>query len=556
MKNIFDIKLWSVLALVSLAFTFTACDDDDKMEADRLFRPIASLSATTYDGRALITVEIETGIAEAVRYDVELYRDSLGAHDTGFTPVATGTITEVTAVDPKYVFGEKEQLAWDTKYYVRVKAVGTSMESYFYVPSDITTDDYPTSLKTIAESEITDEAVLIRWETPEEPYTVLDLTNSKDSVLQRYDISLVTDNYFIIEDLEPETDYKLKVYVGAMPAAPAEGQPYTAMADEAYRGKKTFTTKATQEYDNMYDLTQHPDDEAIDMITTAFLDGLENEATVLVKGGLTYNINAVTINKSVKFVSKYSLDGYANFAIEANFRLPNNGEIEKIEFENLNIYTPGADENSANFGGGYIFNINTTTKVGTILLEGCNISFFRGIVRTQAGPEIENLIYNNCTINYIGGYAIATCDNADSKILNVQITRSTIMNVDRAVISTRGDELVQSLTVDECTFYNTPSGSNILFDFNTFTVSANIQNSIFGAASAAKPFRAGTTPDLSNTYITGDFIMTANEFETDLLGGKYSGNSTDLFSDPENGNFTIIDRRFDGATSAGDPRWR
>lgn len=30
------------------------------MEADRLFRPIASLFATTYDGRALITVEIET----------------------------------------------------------------------------------------------------------------------------------------------------------------------------------------------------------------------------------------------------------------------------------------------------------------------------------------------------------------------------------------------------------------------------------------------------------------------------------------------------------------
>lgn len=561
MKNKFHTIRKITAALVLLATACIACNDDTLDEADRLFRPIATTTTTTSNMRALITVEWENAIVGADQYQVELYRDSLGSEDTQFTPVATATTTNL-----KYIFGETEELAWDTPYYIRVKAIG-SKESKFFVCKATTTDDYPTYLKQVDAAELIDEAFIIRWEMQSEKYTVLDITNSEDSILMRFDLSTASDSYKVT-GLKANTTYKVKVYVGQIPTAPEGGKPFTAMPDNAYRGKKVVKTLAAQVYDNIRDLTHLPDTEAQEMISTTFLDTLIDNATVLLKGGLTYTVNGATFkNKSVKFVSKYSLDGFANIAIKANFKLTDNENIDKLVFENLNIFTPGADETTSNYGGGYIFNINTKSNVNNLLFKGCNISFFRGIVRTQAGPEINNLSFDNCKINRIGGYGIATCDNAASKIVNISLTKSTITYADKAIASSKAEGCTMSATIDKCTFCYSPvtDSKTSLFDFGSITVQVKLTNSIFGASRVVKDKGvcawngSKASQDVSGSYVTKDFEYAVN-IETgailkpfDSAMGKYSGSSTELFKDPENLNFTLIDNK---VGDAGDPRWK
>ncbi len=561
MKKKFNTIRKITAALVILATVCIACNDDTLGEANHLFRPIATTTATTSNMRALITVEWENAVLGAEQYRVELYRDSLGSEDTQFTPVATATTTNL-----KYTFGEAEELAWDTPYYIRVKAIGNK-ESKFFVCKAITTDDFPTLLKQVDGTELIDEAFIVRWETQNEKYTVLDITNTKDSVLMRFDLSTATDSYKVT-GLKANTTYKIKIYVGQMPAIPDSGKPFTAMPDNAYRGKKTVKTLPAQVYANIRDLTRFTDEEAQEMISTAFLDTLVDNATVLLKGGLTYTITGATFNnKSVKFVSKYSLDGFANLAIKGNFKLIDSNNIEKLEFENLNIFTPGVDENTSNYGGGYIFNVNTKSNVNSIIFKGCNISFFRGIVRTQAGPEINNLLFDNCKINRIGGYGIATCDNAASKIANISLKKSTITYADKAVASSKAEGCTTSVIVDQCTFCYSPitDSKTCLFDFGSITVQVKLTNSIFGASSIVKDKGvcawngSKSSQDVSGSYVTKDFEYALNA-ETgailkpfDSAMGKYSGSSTDLFKDPANLNFTLIDNK---VGDAGDPRWK
>lgn len=559
MKNIFNKTKKVAATLAVLSALLVSCNDDALSEASHLFRPIATTTSTTSNMRALITVEWENAVLEASSYSLELYRDSLGPEDTQFTPVATATTTEL-----KYTFGEKEELAWDTPYYIRVKAVGAK-ESKFFVCEVVTTDDYPTHLKAV--NEVIDVASIVRWEPTAEKYTVLDITNSKDSVLMRFDISKATDS-FKVTGLEANTTYRAKIYVGAMPDAPAKDQPFTAMPDNAYRGKKIFKTLAPQVYSTMRDLTLLPDEEAKDMICTAFLDTVADNATVLLKAGLTYTVNGATFNnKSIKFISKYSLEGLANVAIKANFKLTNNNDIEKLEFENLNIFTPDVNESTTNYGGGYIFNINTKSNVNTISLKGCNISFFRGVVRTQADPVINNLLFENCIFNRIGGYGIVTCDHVDSKVLNISINKSTITYADKAIASSKAEGCTEKVTVDYCTFAYSPitDSKTSLFDFGSITVQAEITNSIFGVSRVVKDKGvcawngSKASQDVAGSYITKDFEYAVNAETGSILKpfdsaiGKYDKNSTELFKDPENLDFTIIDSKIG---DAGDPRWK
>ena len=54
--------------------------------------------------------------------------------------------------------------------------------------------------------------------------------------------------------------------------------------------------------------------------------------------------------------------------------------------------------------------------------------------------------------------------------------------------------------------------------------------------------------ETSNCYFTSDFILSSNKFTVDQA---FEGSATDLFKDPENGDFTLKV----SSVVAGDPRW-
>ena len=75
-----------------------------------------------------------------------------------------------------------------------------------------------------------------------------------------------------------------------------------------------------------------------------------------------------------------------------------------------------------------------------------------------------------------------------------------------------------------------------------------------GTTATAKGVRYNTngTADGSGGYSTSDYSALTNP-----LSGltAYPKLSTDLWTDPFNGNFKFKDATFAGKTTAGDPRW-
>ena len=52
--------------------------------------------------------------------------------------------------------------------------------------------------------------------------------------------------------------------------------------------------------------------------------------------------------------------------------------------------------------------------------------------------------------------------------------------------------------------------------------------------------------------MTSDMNITGNKINGLI---SYEGGEADLFQDPANKDFTIIDNSFDGKRNCGDPRW-
>ena len=100
-----------------------------------------------------------------------------------------------------------------------------------------------------------------------------------------------------------------------------------------------------------------------------------------------------------------------------------------------------------------------------------------------------------------------------------------------------------------------------MFDYNTQTVinGISILNCIWGpgrpnstSVTAFSGLRGTANLTINNSYATSDLIFN----DGTVLLDTYLKKSTDLFADPANDDFTIVDSDFTGKSTAGDPRWR
>lgn len=568
-------SLLSCLVLGSVAFT--ACNDDEDLgKAPRLFRPIASLSGGTELSpvlRPLISVGVELPIAGADQYLMQLIAVDSVVNSVHY-PIDAPVVAEVKTSDLTYKFGVNESISWDTQYTVRIKAVGETLESEYFYCDPIASNDYPTSLKNVQTTELIDVATIVRWGTGA-GYTMLDITNSNDSVLQRLDLSVYTADSIIVEKLEPATSYKVKAYVGEVPAHNV-GEPFVGKSESDYRGKKVFKTIAAQVYAKSVDLRGLLSADANDTINTAFLAAIEDSTVVVLKGGETYKIEGATFNdKAVKFVTGYSLTGQAKMEVSGNFKLTTNATNRGIEFENIYFYTPNVDVTTTNYGGKYIFNIGSTEVnaiAEKITFKGCSMKFFRGICRIQAAASVKTFTINGCDLKYIAGYGLMNVDNAAAVIENMVLTNSTMSYIDKALVNSKNAAGTKNVTVEYCTFASSPisDAKSYMFDFNTVSPAFTFTKCIFaktregGDLTAGNGgsicFRAGSSADFSSSYKTSDLVFLVKTGATEALGAftgikEYSGTWTDLFVNPTKFDYTIKDANFGGAKDSGDPRW-
>lgn len=524
------INKYALVAFVASVFMFTACIKDKQAEGgapDRLFRPTikGSLSA---EGNYIVAAWEK--VANAVSYTVRLSKDTFKTVDRSITLDTSAVLIN--------------DLLWDKLYQVQVRAnaADTTKSSKFGNLGAIKTPKFPSILQAFnPNGDATDEAINVKWTTSGAPVTsikVLRLDSSlvKDVVLTPAD---VINQYKIITGLASSTSFIVELFSGT-----------------TLRGYDTYITKAplTGTIVDLRGIEGRPS------VLSDTLATIPSGSIVLLKRGQTYNISsAVSLNKSVVIRSgdDLSVSTQANIFFTSNFNFTAGAVIDSIEFNDVYM-------RSDNYGSRYVFNTTASATVGKIKFMNSKIEIFRGIVRLQSGTTtVSNFIVNNCVLDSLSNYGVLTVDNTTVKADNISITNSTIYKAERFITSSKQTTGSSSVTVSNCTFNETLTGSNILIDYGSFNVTSgiNVSNCIFGTVKAGGTTQrdvranAATTINAPNTYRTSDYVSAG--VANDLPGvTTYPKSSTQLWQDPVNGNFKIIDNTFPGRTNTGDPRWR
>jgi hypothetical protein len=242
---------------------------------------------------------------------------------------------------------------------------------------------------------------------------------------------------------------------------------------------------------------------------------------------------------------------------------------DSLVFQNLNI-SGYPDNNSANtrLRGMFDQDVTLPCNIGSIKYSNCVAhNFDRHLVRLRgtATQVIGNVEIESCVLyDYAFGsnYGVINSSAAASAINNFKISNSTIYNTRGAIISYSNGKACQGITIKNCTFNQLAmdaSTSRYIIDLNgtTGTGVITVSNCIFGSSSAiANGIRPNTmTMSIAGSYFTSDF-NDGTTFPIKSFLTAYSGASTALWTNPENGIFTYLDTNFPGLTTAGDPRWK
>ena len=531
MKNINKITLKTILmAVITLSTVMVACKKtDDLGEAPRLFRPVLKDPLESNGNWIKASWQAIKGSAS---YTAEISRDSFK------------TIAMSLTVDTNYVLFEN--LAYDKLYQVQVtaNASDTVRNSNISSLGEIKTARFPTILNVPTSAEVNDEAVKVSWTTGGEAVTDIKILLATDSsVVQSVALSPadVTNEYKIVSGLNGSTAFIVYLYSGS-----------------TVRGWADFATKPsfTGNLIDLRNISGRPS------ILADTIPVIASGSTVILKRGETYEIaTSLNLDKSITFVGGTDLLEPAQPIIymPANFNVVSGSVIDSIVFNDVTIR--GSD-----YASKYCFNINQACSIGTLKFESCVAEIMRGLVRTQSKPAlITNFIVNNCIIDSIAGYGVITVDVASSKVDNIKITNSTIYKAEKIVTSRNNSN---SLIIENCTFNEAPRGGNYFIDYsisasNNVTMPVSFKFNIIGSGKSnsgntdVRGYRLGSNSimDVSSVYVTSDFLSTnaTGQIPNTI---PYSRSSTDIWQDPFNGNFKIIDNLFPGRNTSGDPRWR
>lgn len=533
MKKEFNIyKFLLLFGVICISGLFTSCDDDDDTSngLPRLFSPV-NLNVETKGVVATITWARSEG---AVSYTIEISQDSLA-----FNNIILSETTESLF----YV----AELAQSTQYSVRVKAnaENESMNSLF---------NDNTVFKTSAENlfngytnNMTAKGTIsLNW-LPESNVTKIVCTPSDGSNPHTFEINNeAKENGSMVCSNLPNSKYTVELYNG-----------------ENSRGKITLIVEG--------DIFLKSGDSLQDALNSA-----EAGNVIVLESGTVFTVgkNTFRFDKNIKIMG-YAEGEKAVLSMTADvssgtsmFGFVDGSEFDYVKFENLRITGYAENNNESGTKIAYLFNNNTVTKVTDLSFTNCDIIHYGNTpFRLQGNKSqvIGNLTIDGCIITDIGfgsTYAIVNINSTDF-FNNIIFRNSTIYNFKGAFIM-RQKESVNSILVENCTINQgmlDEASVRFLIDCNTADVKAGItlKNCLLGSSGKA----AGVRPDDKYTEISGNYYTSDYVDETPVgeksysIKGKstsYNGSSTDLWTDPVNGNFRFKDSAFAGKSS-GDQRW-
>lgn len=569
MKKIIKSMLLLAVAMTGIG-TMTSCSNDDESSLSRLFRPIINKD------------NVITGTDDNKQSFVEFKWDAYDGADKyqiTLTP-ADGSADPIVEVVDTVVY-RKTGLQYDKDYNVGVKALKTSNESMNSKDYEFsfTSADFPTELLNVTSANIIDTQIRLRWDALGDVFNtikVYKVNDGEEEEVQSIGVDAATyaEGNTIIRNLDPKKSYVVRIY-----------------ENEVYKGKKRFSTVASEDYGDayVYDLRGlEPDDawkafqvkneagESVNLFDQLIAQNPDKDITVVLEGGQKYRLQATTIKEyahTLKIATGLSLNGQAEIGVEGNFTVAAGATLKGIEFNNVFFSdSEGKPRTDSNYGGTYLFNIgNAGATIENIVMKNTTIKYKRGICRIQTSAVIDNLIMDNCLVDSIGGYGVANADNAGAEIHNIKITNSTFSNCDKFIVGSKPTNAgaFKSIELDHLTLCYMQTGTNPLFDFKAVAVGKfTFKNSIIGtfgsqrnksswAPIAVKGTSGATAPDCEGLVATADLAWPVKEDGTIdsplAIEQTLPTNTEGTFRAPQYGDFNIIGLSSD--FKAGDPRW-
>jgi hypothetical protein len=544
MKGLVKIFKNKIFLAGCLAVALFACNKETEIEDPTLPRMFTPVGIRLTVGQTQVKIEWNPSLFsqdKEVQYSVEISKDQSFQTPSDLTKVVDTTFIIVTDAD----------IAIRQTYFARIKANanGSSAESNWIITGPFTMTGEQIFVVPVPESDIIDNAVILRWTTTPgvSKIVITPPTGSPvDVVISAADN---TAGFKLIGSLVGSTTYSAEIFAGTRS-----------------KGLLSFTTKATITGANIIDLRGIVDRPSVLADTIPIIP---SGSIVILKRGLTYNFTAATsLNKSLTILSGSDfIPELASIFMGSNFNLTAGAAIDSLVFKDVNMY-------SDNYASKYVFNINQVGTIGKVRFENVRGYRFRGFFRMQtggAGTKVTDLIIENCVIDSLRDFSLVNTNNSNT-VANIYVSKTTLYNA-RKVIDHRSPGS-NSIKFENCTFYNLPGGGAstppggiggfYFIDLGTQNSATPIviTNCIFGKTwndqglgDDARGIQAGaaTTVSYTNSYQTSDFISTNLLFQMSLI--PYSGTSFSLYTDPANGNFKIKDNAFAGRNNCGDPRW-
>jgi len=541
-----NIKRLSVVALSALALT--ACTDDNDWGTDgafdRMFSPY-DISVESYDTKAALTFKTIQG---ASGYQVELSTDTL----TDEQPeIAANSIVATLKSSPDTIYN----LNGETRYFLRIRTMSDMKPNskWYYFKSGSGQGAFKTKAEQIfydvTASDFDDSTIRVKWDTSKEATTLVAMIGDEEIARHELTAEDKAAGEYTFAGLRPTTTYTLYIYNGDVKRGSLNVTTAAAMPAANY--KVTLPVGTTV-------ISQDLINEIAEQAKAAAGSETNYSATIGIPAGSILDMHGLSeegSNTSVKLPDGMSVTFFGLAGGDAPvFNLSKSFDIQGshafVHFENLVINDKGCE---------YFINQSAVATVADLQFKDVRFNdLSRSIVRFQNGAgakTINKLTLDNVFVNKQGkgGYALLYFQDAAHTIGEINVKNSTFSGLTHNFIQTKGSAVkLGVVNIESSTFYNVIGAGRYFVDANGISTEVNVSNVILAKTNSdsAKGIRTTGTVTFSNVWMAKDFVLSSNASDF-KQANEFDGVATDLFTDPDNGDFTMK-RALDGA---GDPEW-
>ncbi|MCD8202589.1 MAG: DUF5123 domain-containing protein [Prevotella sp.] len=552
MKTINKILGFSAMALLGLFSV--SCVDGNDWDVDSAYNRLFSVgddNITVTADTTSATVEFSS-VSGAEYYIIEVSEDSLyndialGGTSSSIVYGQDGSITS----SPVVIDG----LSGETKYYLRMKSYSsTTTESHWaYYKSGGTFKTLAEQLfYDLADDDVSSTSVHVTWPANAEvTHLGYKTASQEDTTMIALDAATIAAGEYTFEDLQSTTTYTFFIFNGnvkrgsftvtTVSAAPDADFTYTIPSgttriDQDLMSEIVAEAQEAAGQTNVSITISLPAGEELEVCSAAETEG--NYSSLSIPEGISVTFWCGSANKAtLKMIKSLEIGGYHN----------------SIGFENV-ILKDNNDDNP------YIINQTNACTIGEVSFKSVEINDLdRSLFRLQNSnydKTIGKLTLDDCVITNqgSGNYAFILYKDANIRGDEVEITNCTFNTMQYTFIQCAGSNGSDKITIENCTFYNSIGSGRYLVDAQDLSTEIYLTNLVLAKTyveTGAKGGRTGGSFYCTNVLQTNDFVISSNDIKADMKDDDVS--SSDLFVDPENGDFTIQINKY---AEFGDPRW-